>query len=86
MSQSFCLQFDPRGFLKREHSSEIFSSNQSNTRQPAAMNNVDPDTQRWVFVSLKEEEKKVKWMGRGRGGWGFLPAFRSCIVQVLFGC
>jgi hypothetical protein len=50
------------------------------------MNNVDPDTQRWVFVSLKEEEKKVKWMGRGRGGWGFLPAFRSCIVQVLFGC
>lgn len=32
LSQSFCLQFDPRSFLKREQSSEIFSSNQSNTR------------------------------------------------------
>jgi hypothetical protein len=50
------------------------------------MNNVDPDTQRWVLVSLKEEEKKVNgWVG-GRGGWGFLPAFTSCSVEVLFGC
>jgi hypothetical protein len=43
------------------------------------MNNVDPDTQRWVLASLKEEEKKVKWMGRGKGGGG-----GSCLpLQVV---
>jgi hypothetical protein len=41
------------------------------------MNNVDPDTQRWVLASLKEEEK-VKWMGRGKGGVGVL----ACLYKL----
>jgi hypothetical protein len=45
------------------------------------MNNVDPDTQRWVLVSLKEEEKKVKWMGRGKGWVGVL----ACLYKLYCG-
>ncbi len=84
LSQSFCLQFDPRSFLKRERSSEIFSSNQSNTRLQWTMW-IQIHRGGFLWAWRRRRRRSNGWVG-GRGGWGFLPAFTSCIVEVLFGC